>query len=138
MDRESFVKELNGDLSTEYQSIVQYIHHIATMKGPEYVGIMEELRNHLNQELTHAMTLAEQIDFLDGVPTTEIPDIDTSKDPQHALEADLSLEQEQLRRYREHVEAAQELGLEDVAEALRPLLTQTQDHVKDLETALEQ
>jgi bacterioferritin len=29
-----------------------------------------------------------------------------------------------------------ELGLADVAEALRPLLEQTQEHVRDLQTAL--
>jgi hypothetical protein len=31
---------------------------------------------------------------------------------------------------------ANELGLADVAEALRPLLEQTQEHVRDLQTAL--
>jgi bacterioferritin len=38
--------------------------------------------------------------------------------------------------YRERFEQAEELGLPDVAEALRPLLEQTQDHVRDLRGAL--
>jgi bacterioferritin len=34
------------------------------------------------------------------------------------------------------VQQATELGLADVAEALRPLLTQTQEHVRDLTASL--
>jgi bacterioferritin len=58
--------------------------------------------------------------------------------PEAALRADLSLETDQLERYRKRVQQAQDLGLPDVAEALRPLLTQTQEHVRDLQTALGQ
>ena len=51
MDTSTFIDRLNEDLGTEYQSIVQYIQHIATIKGPEYHSITEELGNHLGQEL---------------------------------------------------------------------------------------
>ena len=50
MDTSTFIGRLNEDLGTEYQSIVQYIQHIATIKGPEYHAITEELANHLAQE----------------------------------------------------------------------------------------
>jgi bacterioferritin len=48
----------------------------------------------------------------------------------------LKLEEEQLNRYRERFAQANELGLADVAEALRPLLEQTQEHVRDLQAVL--
>jgi bacterioferritin len=48
------------------------------------------------------------------------------------------LETEQLERYRCRVVEATDLGLPDVAEALRPLLTETQEHVRDLQSALGQ
>ena len=51
MDTSTFIERLNEDLGTEYQPIVQYIQHIATIKGPEYHAITEELANHLAQEL---------------------------------------------------------------------------------------
>ncbi len=136
MDQKEFVELLNDDLSTEYQSIVQYTQHIATIKGAEYQALIEELRKHVGQELTHAMTLADQIDFLGGVPTVRVPDIASEPDEKAALNLDLQLEQGQLQRYRDRVAQANELGLPDVAEALKPLLTQTQDHVMDLQTAL--
>ncbi|MGH9183721.1 MAG: ferritin-like domain-containing protein [Acidimicrobiales bacterium] len=136
MDRQQFVDLLNQDLRTEYQSIVQYVQHIAVIKGAAFVSTTDELRAHVNQELQHALALAEQVDFLGGVPTTTVPDVRTEADPKRALQLDLELETRQLDRYRERVEQAGELGLADVTEALRPLLQQTQDHVIELRTAL--
>ncbi|MBV9320124.1 MAG: ferritin-like domain-containing protein [Mycobacterium sp.] len=136
MDKETFIERLNEDLGTEYQSIVQYVQHIATVKGPEYHSITEELDNHLAQELQHAKILAQQIDFLGGTPTVKVPDIPDAPDGASALKADMELEEHQLDRYRQRVADANELGLPDVAEALRPLLQQTQDHVRELQDAL--
>jgi bacterioferritin len=135
MDKESFIEALNADLETEYQSIVQYINHLATITGAEFLSIIDELKIHLGQELSHALILAEQIAFLDGVPSTSVPVIETVTG-REALETDLRLEQTQLERYRQRFSQAMELGVADVAEALRPLLEQTQEHVRDLQTAL--
>ncbi len=136
MDRESFVELLNEDLELEYQSIVQYVQHIASVKGAEYLSTLDELAVHVKQELDHALTLARQIDFLGGVPSTRVPDIATATDARAALAADLALEEGQLERYRERVEQAGELTLPDVAESLAPLLEQTQEHARDLRAAL--
>ena len=136
MDKNELIEALNTDLGTEYQSIIQYVQHIATIKGAEYRSIVEELGNHLGQEVEHAKTLANQIDFLGGTPTVTVPPIPDSPDGASALQADLDLEERQLDRYRQRVKEATDLGLPDVAEALRPLLEQTQDHVSELRDAL--
>jgi bacterioferritin len=135
MDKEQFVESLNGDLETEYQSIVQYISHVATITGAEFLGVIDELKVHLTQELHHALVLAEQIAFLGGTPSTDVPRIGRAAG-RDALAADLKLEESQLERYRERFSQAMDLSLADVAEALRPLLEQTQEHVRDLQTAL--
>ena len=136
VDRNQLIDLMNQDLASEYRSIVQYNQHVATLKGLEVQSLLAELKQHLAQELSHAMILAEQIDFLGGVPTVEVPSIPSVTDTQGALQLDLDLEEQQLQRYRQRIEQAQELGLPDVAEALRPLLEQTQEHVRDLRTAL--
>ncbi|WP_066364064.1 ferritin-like domain-containing protein [Herbidospora mongoliensis] len=136
MDKQAFIALLNEDLESEYRSIVQYTQHAATIKGAEYQPIVEEMRAHMTQELEHASALAQQIDFLGGVPSVKVPPIPDTPDGAAALRLDLELEENQLIRYRERVEQAIELGLPDVAEALRPLLQQTQDHVMDLQGAL--
>ena len=136
MDQQSFVAALNEDLELEYRSIVQYVLHIATLKGAEYQSTLDELSTHVRQELDHALTLARQVDFLEGVPSVRIPEVPSLTDAREALEADLKLEETQLQRYRERSDQADELGLRDVAEALAPLLEQTQEHVRDLRSAL--
>jgi bacterioferritin len=136
MDQQKLVELLNEDLEIEFRSIVQYTQHVATIKGLEAQSIVGELRRHLTQELEHAVTLAEQIDFLGGVPSVKVPPVPSETDMKRALELDLELERRQLERYRERVDQAVELSLRDVAEALRPLLSQTQEHVRDLQSAL--
>ncbi len=133
---EQFIADLNEDLRLEFKSIVQFVQHVATITGPEYASTVDELKVHLGQELSHAVTLAEQISFLGGTPATTVPDVAPTGDTREALQGDLDLETAQLDRYRDRVEAAVELSLPDVAEALRPLLTETQEHVRDLRGAL--
>ena len=136
MDKDKLVELLNSDLELEFRSIVQYTQHLATVKGIEYQPIAEMIRPHLRQELEHATVLADQIDFLGGVPTTRVPEVPSETDARRAFALDLELEERQLASYRERFEQTQEMGLPDVAEALRPLLEQTQDHVRDLRSAL--
>src|SRR5688572_1720926 len=101
MDQQKLVDLLNEDLQTEYRSIVQYTQHIATMKGLEVQSIVPELRAHVGQELQHALILAEQIDFLGGVPSVVVPTVPVETDTMRALQLDLDLEELQLGRYRE-------------------------------------
>lgn len=135
-DASTLIDHLNEDLALEYRSIVQYTMHLSMITGAEYTSTIDELKVHLAQELSHAMILSEQVAFLRGTPNTAVPGVPPFADSRGALQDDLVLEEEQLQRYRTRVEEATDLGLPDVAEALRPLLTQTQEHVRDLQTAL--
>jgi bacterioferritin len=136
MDRQQFIAELNQDLQYEFKSIVQYVCHVATVRGAEYQQTIHELETHLGQELQHALELARQIDFLGGVPTTEVPNVTPTRDAERALHEDLRLEELQLDRYRDRIDQATELDLPDVAERLGPILMQTQDHIRDLRAAV--
>jgi bacterioferritin len=136
MERQQLIEHLEGDLALEYQSILQYIAHIASVKGAMYQQIVHEMEAHLEQEVRHALIVARQIDFLGGKPSMRVaepPQVSTSED---ALKADLRLEQTQLERYRERIEEAHALGLPDVAEALAPVLRETQAHARELMAAL--
>lgn len=117
------------------QSIVQCISYTATVTGAEFLSTIDVLKVHLTRELNHAQMLAEQISFHGGTPATDVPSVNTATG-RGALQADLRLEETQLDRYRERFGQALDLGLADVAEVLRPLLEQTQEHVTDLQIAL--
>jgi bacterioferritin len=136
LTREELIAALNEDLSSELQSIAQYVQHVAMISGAEYTSTVDELKVHITQEVAHASTLAEQVAFLGGTPETTARPVPPFSDSKGALESDLALEVEQLDRYRDRVRQANDLGLVDVAEALRPLLTETQEHVRDLQSAL--
>jgi bacterioferritin len=136
MDTQGFIDALNEDLETEFRSIAQYVQHIAIIKGAEFMSTVDELRQHVAQELQHALILAEQVEFLGGIPSTKMPEVPQETDSRRVLELDLQLESGQLQRYRDRTAQANDLGLADVAEALRPLLEQTQEHVRDLQAVL--
>ena len=96
VDKDKLIALLNEDLELEFQSIVQYTQHLATVKGVEFQPVAEMIRPHLKQELEHATVLAEQIDFLGGIPTTRVPDVPSEPDPKRAFALDLELEERQL------------------------------------------
>jgi bacterioferritin len=98
VDQNDFVDALNDDLSSEFRSIVQYVQHIATLKGAKYLSTIAELEAHVVQELRHALVLAQQVEFLGGVPTTMVPEVPSSSDSREALCLDLELELSQLQR----------------------------------------
>lgn len=137
MTKQEFIEELNGDLSLELRSIVQYVQHISLVKGAKYQQTLGELDRHVKQELDHALILSRQIEFLGGTPTNEVPGFETRSEPDAALAQDLELEERQLERYRARVGQAARLDLPDVAEALAPVLHETQDHIRELRSALD-
>ena len=98
METTDLIKLLNEDLETEFQSIVQFVQHVATISGPEDTSTVDELKLHLTQELAHATALAEQISFLGGAPSAHVPDVAPVDDSRAALQADLALETDQLER----------------------------------------
>ena len=137
MDRIELIERLNEDLMLEYQSIVQYVAHIASIKGARYQQVVDHLETHLAQEVEHAKIVARQIDFLGGTPTTHVPEIEMRRvSAEEALTDDFELERTQLERYRERIEQALDLGLPDVAESLAPVLRETQDHYRELRAVL--
>src|SRR4029450_9582641 len=68
--REMLIEKLNEDLAREYQAIIAYTVYSQVLKGAEYMAIAGELEVHAGQELQHALTIAKQIDYLGGMPTT--------------------------------------------------------------------
>ena len=72
LTRAELIDELNNDLAKEFQALVQYVQHAAAMTGPQYDAIKAELVVHSNEEHAHAISLADQIDFLGGVPGVDV------------------------------------------------------------------
>jgi bacterioferritin len=133
---EKLIELLNHDLELEYSAAIQYINHSAVMTGAAYGDIIKELKIHANEEIQHAMILADQIDFLGGEPTVNVGEIKTSKDNQVMLKQDLEGEEDAIMRYKVRIEQAEDLKEFALAQQLRNILATEQEHAMDLKQAL--
>src|SRR3954471_10394803 len=136
ISREQLAKLLNEDLSREYQAIIAYVVYSQVLKGAEYMSIAEQLEIHAAQELKHALTISRQIDYLGAMPTVVPKPVKTSEKAEDMLRFDLDNENETIRNYRTRIRQCEALGEYAMAEHIREILVEEQDHQIDLATAL--
>jgi bacterioferritin len=134
--RKDLAKKLNEDLAREYQAIIAYVVYSQALKGAQYMSIAKELEVHAGEELQHAIAVAKQIDYLGEMPTAAALPVVLSEDAETMLRADLENENATIRNYRERVRECESLGEYAMAEVIREILKQEQDHQIELATAL--
>src|SRR5271163_4457661 len=136
ISRDKLAGLLNEDLSREYQAIISYVVYSQVLKGAEYMNIADQLETHAQQELKHALIISRQIDYLGKMPTVTPKPVRTSEKAKAMLRFDLENENETIRNYRERVRQCEALGEFAMAEQIRQILVEEQDHQIDLATAL--
>ena len=134
--RDRLAELLNEDLSREYQAIIGYVVYSQVLSGAQYMEIAAQLEIHAKQELDHALILSRQIDYLGKMPAVTPKPVRTSENAEEMLRFDLENENETIRNYRERVRQCEALGEYAMAEQIRKILVQEQDHQIDLATAL--
>ena len=134
--RDALIEALNKDLSREYQAIMAYVVYSQVLKGAQYMAIAKELEKHASEELRHALTISKHIDYLGGMPNATALPVKLSEKATDMLRADLDNENETVRNYRERVKQCEALGEYGIAEDIREILRQEQEHQLDLATAL--
>lgn len=134
--RDRLAELLNEDLAREYQAVIAYVVYSQVLKGAEYMDIADQLEIHAKQELDHALMISRQIDYLGKMPTVTPKPVKTSENAKEMLQFDLDNENETVRQYRDRVRQCEALGEFAMAEQIRKILTQEQDHQIDLATAL--
>jgi bacterioferritin len=136
ISREELISALNGDLEREYQAIIAYVNYSQVLKGAAYMNIAAELEVHATEELAHALQVANHIDYLGGMPSVKPKPVKTSEKAEEMLQFDLDNEAETIRQYRLRIKQAEALNEYAIAESLRTILVQEQDHLIALATAL--
>ena len=136
LTRQKLIALLNEDLEREYQAIIAYVVYSQVLKGAEYMSIAKELEVHAGEELAHALTIAKHIDYLGGMPTATPQSVVLSDDAKTMLRADLANEADTIRNYRVRVKECEAMGEYAIAEDIREILRQEQEHLIDLATAL--
>jgi bacterioferritin len=136
VSRERLAQLLNEDLAREYQAIIAYVVYSQVLKGAEFMSIAEQLQSHAKEELEHALTISRQVDYLGKMPTVTPKPVRTSDNPREMLRFDLDNENETIRNYRDRVRQCEAIGEFAMAEQIREILVDEQDHQIDLATAL--
>ena len=136
MTRKRLIELLNEDLAREYQAIIAYVNYSQVLKGAEYMNIAGELEKHAGEELQHALIIAKQIDYLGGSPNVTPKPVKTSDNAKAMLRFDLENEAETIRNYRARVVQCEALSEYAMAEHIREILREEQEHLIDLATAL--
>jgi bacterioferritin len=131
------VDHLNADLAKEFQALIQYVQHAAVITGPQYDAIRAELTIHSNEEHAHAVSLAEQIDFLGGTPGVEVATVHVSDAAKVMLEQDLEGELDAIARYKTRIGQAELLQEYGLRRALEDILIVEEEHARDLQNALD-
>ncbi len=134
--RKDLITKLNEDLSREYQAIIAYVVYSQVLKGAEYMNIANELEKHAGEELQHALTISKHVDYLGGMPVATPQPVKLSEKAEEMLRADLKNESDTIRAYRDRVKQCESLGEYAIAEDIREILRQEQEHLIDLATAL--
>jgi bacterioferritin len=134
--RDKLADLLNEDLGREYQAIIAYVVYSQVLKGAEYMSIAKQLEVHAQQELKHALAISRQIDYLGKMPTVSPKQVKVSNDAKQMLRFDLDNENDTIVNYRERIRQCEALGEFAMAEQIRNILIEEQDHQIELATAL--
>jgi len=124
----AIVELLNKAAAGELQAAIQYVwqHVMVTgMESPELAGVLKGIAV---EEMKHYEKIAERIDYLGGVPTTQPDPISRSQTNARMLEDDVRAELDAIRLYRTIVEKAMQEKDYVTAELFEEILTDEEDH----------
>ena len=133
---QELIDALNEDLAREYQAIIAYTVYSSVLTGAQWMNIAGELKKHAHEELAHALIIADQIDYLGGSPTATPKLVKLSDKAEEMLRFDLDNETETIKNYRQRLKQAETIGHYALADQLRTIIAQEQEHQHDLATAL--
>jgi bacterioferritin len=131
-DKKTFIEKLNKALEWEYASSIQYVQHASLITWPEYDSIAEELKVHAEEELAHAIKVADIIWDLWGTPSVDVEKRETSENSKEMLEQDLKWEEIAIKLYKELIAMAEELWEYGKRRILEDILMDEEEHKRDL------
>ncbi len=130
------IDALNEDLSYEMAAIIQYMWHHVMASGLDSPAIIDRLRLVALDEMRHAEMLAERIDLLGGVPTTELQAVLVGGDLKKMIRDDIAGEDMAIQTYKDHIKLAN--GLDDPISRrmLEDILADEERHLDTWESVL--
>lgn len=136
MDKKTLIDGLNEDLAGELQAIVMYIHYAAAATGVDRLELAEFFEREIQDELRHALFLANKITALGGTPTDEPLPVPEAKSNQEMIENVLAAEERTIKAYAERMKQAEEFGDYGLANDLQDFISDETRHKEEAEKLL--
>ena len=128
---------LNDAISREIQVSIQYMWQHVRIYGFDHLEIADELKKIAITEMEHAETIAERVDYLGGVPTTEPAKITVGNKPEEMITLDKEAEEGAIVLYKQIIDKA--LAEKDYVtkKMFEGILSDEEDHHNTFKTLLE-
>ena len=131
------LEAMNGALSEELASTIQYLWQHIMARGLQSPAIADLFKQTSMVEMDHAYKIAERIHLLGGTPTTAIGPVKAGGDLKEMLEGDLEAERVAVRMYQDLVKLAEKEGDVVTARLAEEILGETEEHEHRLAAVLE-
>jgi bacterioferritin len=106
MASKKLMDKLNDAIARELQVAIQYMWHHVMIRGPFADAVGGPIKKIAIEEMKHAESIAERLDYLGGVPTIKPTPIEISGDLKDILSADIKAEEEAIDLYKEIIKIA--------------------------------
>ena len=128
MASKELIEMLNKAISLELQVSIQYMWQHVRIYGFDHLAIAEELKKIAIDEMKHAESIAERVDYLGGVPTTNPAKITIGDTPEQMITNDMLAEEEGITFYKTIIEAATKEKDYVTRELFVNILTDEEEH----------
>ena len=119
---------LNDAISREIQVSIQYMWQHVRIYGFDHLAIADELKKFAIQEMKHAETIAERVDYLGGIPTTKPAEIKVGDNPHEMIELDKKAEEDAIELYKKIIEKAREEKDYTTKKMFQEILADEEEH----------
>ena len=137
MTSKDLIEMLNKAISLELQVSIQYMWQHVRIYGFNHLAIAEELKKIAIEEMQHAESIAERVDYLGGIPTTNPAKITVGDTPESMITNDMMAEEETMHFYRTIIEKAANEKDYVTRELFEDILADEEDHHNIFRTLLE-
>lgn len=133
--KEGVIDFLNKVVTLELTAIHQYLLHASMCGNWGYDRLDHEFRERATEEVSHVSDLIDHILYLEGTPDMQrLGTVSAGQTVPELFNADLTLEQEDVRLLREAITHCAKVGDYTTRHKLEDMVKETEEHIDWLET----
>ncbi len=129
---------LNKAIARELQVVVQYMWQHVLWSGVKGFAVKDELKSIAIDEMKHAESIAERLNYLGGIPTTKPEPIFVGETLKEMIERDAKDEEGAITLYKEIMKVAQAENDEVTWKLFQEILSDEEEHHDTFTTLLEE